>query len=53
MNYYVRSSDGTDYRVGLWREGRYYPGTRSDALDELHLLNEPGAYVWGKSGGAA
>lgn len=54
MIYYVRSSDGADYRVGLWKGtaglgGVFVPGTRSDAIRELHLLREPGTYVWGKS----
>lgn len=47
--YFVRSSDGTDYKVGRWLHGVWVPGTVTDAYRELALLNEPGAYVWGSA----
>lgn len=49
MTYFVHSPYGGDYRVGVWRDGEWHPGTRVDAMREKGLLGEPGAYVWGKS----
>lgn len=49
VSYFVRSTDGTDYRVGYWLNGVYFPGARADAIRELQLLDEPGSYVWGRS----
>lgn len=56
MQFYVRSIDGVDYRIGRWVDGRWIPGTREDAIRELRLLDEPWAqrplrapYVWGKT----
>lgn len=49
MTYYVRSTDGSDYRVGVWNGGEFQPGDRHMAIMECHLLKEPGAYVWGRT----
>lgn len=49
MHYFVRSTDGADYSVGLWNDGEWRPLCKADALRECALLDEPGAYVWGKS----
>lgn len=52
MNWYIRSEDGADYRVGRWIDGVWHPGTRADAVREARLLRragEPKAYAWGRS----
>jgi hypothetical protein len=49
MRYYVRSSDGADYLVAWWQDGEQTFGGRGDAMRELRMLDESGAYVWGRS----
>lgn len=49
LTYYVRDSEGVDYRVGKWRDGKYHKGSRADALRESALLDEPGSFAWGKT----
>lgn len=49
MRYFVRSSDGCDYRIGYWHDGFWIWGGLDRAKRELAGLNEPGAYVWGRS----
>lgn len=49
LTYYVRDSDGHDFRVGVWREGEWHKGSRADALRERDILDEPGSYVWGRT----
>lgn len=41
----VHSTDGTDYRVGHWKDGVWHPGSFGDAIREQGLLNEPGSYI--------
>ena len=48
MTYYVRSVDGSDYKVGVWNGGEWRDGDKWMALQELHALKEDGAYVWGR-----
>jgi hypothetical protein len=47
--WYVRS-DGTDYKVGVWDQGRWRPGSLRDAFVELDKLGETDAKVVDRHG---
>lgn len=50
MQYFVRDSQGADYKVGRWRDGYYRPGSLADAFRELDMLGEMGATVVDEDG---
>ena len=49
MQWFVRSTDGTNYRVGQWFDGQWFPGDRARAEREHALLGEPGSWIWASS----
>lgn len=48
--WYVRSAGRVDYKVGVWVDGRWRPGSLADAFRELDLLDEKDALVVDASG---